>query len=370
MDRTDRRTPLVLLAVSFALACSGAAGARTTGSLRATISLPNAITNGVAIAPDGRTYLVIAKQRGQTVPQIARYVDGALRPFPDAAWNAWKPGADASHAFVHANSIRFGPDGTLWVVDFGAQSLEPVVPHGPKLVGFDATTGAVTHLVYLDSVTRPSSAVDDVRFNGTHAYITDAGSPGIIVRDQRTGALWRALDRTPPVTERRPLMADGRAATNERGEPTVFHADQLEVSPDGKILYFQPASGPMYAIETAYLDARGTSDAERLRHVRVFSRNGSTGGTAIDARGNVYVSQTNDHRVLRVTPAGVTTTLASDPRLLWVDAMWVSADGLLWMPASQLERTPHLDGNKTEVRYPMNVFTTYVGSGPPRIDHR
>lgn len=42
-------------------------GART---LHVALELPNAQTNGVAIAPDGRMFLVVAKQKGQDVPQV------------------------------------------------------------------------------------------------------------------------------------------------------------------------------------------------------------------------------------------------------------------------------------------------------------
>lgn len=353
----------------------------TTGpgakSLKVALELPNAQTNGVAIAPGGRMFLVIPKQKGQNVPQIAEYVKGAdgkpeLKPYPDASWNGWKSGDDASRAWVHANSIRFGPDGTLWVVDFGSEGLgESVVKHGPKLVGMNIATGQVVETLYLDGLTHPESAPDDVRFNGNHAYITDAGWPGIIVVHLPDGHAYRTLTgNTSTVRAMVPLHGDGHQLQDKHGKPIYFHADQLEVSPDGKLLYYQPNTGPMAVIETEYLDNEGMPDAERARHARSFANTGTAGGTAIDRAGNLYVTDCDHNAVLRITPAGKTTLLAQDPRFVWLDALWITPDGKLWLPAAQMDRTPSFNNGKMDVKYPVQVFTIDIGNGPPANDHR
>lgn len=348
----------------------------TTGTGAATltpaISLPDATTNGIALSPDHRTFMVIQKQKGQdALPQVAEYINGQLRPYPDQSWNDWKPGADASHAFVHANSIRFGPQGTLWVVDFGSPDMgQPTVPHGPKLVGINIQTGEVAKVVYLDRQTRPQSAVDDVRFNGDKAYLTDAGWPGLIVVHLPDSSIYRVLTGAPSTTAQKPLYAEGHELQGKDGKPVKFHADQLEVSPDGATLYYQPCSGPIWAIDTQYIDDLTISDLERNKHVRLFADTGTAGGTAIDAKGNLYVSDTQHDAVLKITPQGSVSTLVQDPRLVWVDAMWITPDGRLWMPAAQIDRTPNFNDGKTDVQYPMTVFTVDIGNGPTLNDHR
>ena len=345
--------------------------AQQTGRLQAAITLPTAITNGVAIAPDGRTFMAIAKQKGQDVPQIAEWVNGELRPYPDASWNAWKPGEDASSSFQHANSIRFGPDGTLWIVDVGSPEMgQPVLPHGPKLVGVNISTGKVVRVLYFDRQTKPQSFLDDVRFNGDHAYLTDAGAPGLIIVHMPDGSMYRVLDDDTSTTAQTPLRAEGRELRNPQGQPVYLHADQLEVSPDGRTLYYQPCSGPLSAIDVQYIDEQRLTDAERRTHVRTFAHNGTAGGTAMDAQGNVYVSDTDRNAVLRITPGGEISTVVQDPRLVWVDAMWITTDGKLWMPAAQLNRTPSMNGARMAVKFPMVVYTVDIGTGPPRNDHR
>jgi hypothetical protein len=51
---------------------------------------------------------------------------------------------------------------------------------------------------------------------------------------------------------------------------------------------------------------------------RRFAGTLPTGGTAIDAAGNIYVSDTDRERVIKITPVGKVSTLIQDPRLLWV----------------------------------------------------
>jgi len=127
------------------------------------------------------------------------------------------------------------------------------------------------------------------------------------------------------------------------GKPAYTYADQLEVSPDGQWLYYQPSSGGMNRIQTCHLNDAfynsSMNDNSVLdRYVQPFAHTPATGGTAIDADGNVYTSDIDSQRVIKVAPDGTMTTLVQDPRLLWVDAMWIDDQHRLWMPCDQLNR--------------------------------
>lgn len=65
------------------------------------------------------------------------------------------------------------------------------------------------------------------------------------------------------------------------------------------------------------------SDSERAKQVETFAHTPSTGGTAIDAAGNIYVSDIDRQLILKIAPDRSISTLIHDPRLLWVDAMWI-----------------------------------------------
>ncbi len=348
--------------------------ATAQATLTPVITLPdNAITNGVTLTPDAkRTFMVIQRQTGQdALPEVAEYVNGALVPFPDAAFSQYTAG-DASSKFVHVNALRFGLDGTLWVVDVGHGIGETnTIPHAAKLLGFDIATGAVTHVYYFDSVIHKNSFVDDVRFDGDYAYLTDAGRPGLIVVHLTDGTMYRVLDKDPSTTALRPIFASGHAVITARGELFYFHADQLEVTPDGKTLYFEPASGPVSAIEVQYLNDATLSDAERATHVYEHAEIGSTGGSAIDAQGNMYATNVNQSGIDKILPNGKVILFLYDPKILnWPDALWITADGRLWIPVPQLDRTAGLHDGVDAVHYPVMVYTAQINVGPSPVDHR
>ena len=325
------------------------------------------IFNGIARSKDGRLFSPFQRQeKGQGI-ELGEWRDGKPVAYPDAAWNGWRPGDDASKAFVGANAIRIGPDGDLWVVDKGAAGMgEAPLPGGPKLVQIDLGANTVRKVYPLEAATGPKSFIDDFRFHGRTVYLTDAGEPGLIVLDLDSGKTRRALDGHPSTVSQRPLTGEGRQLTDEKGLPIFIHADQLEVSPDGAWFYYQPCTGPLYRIETRWLDDASVSDEERGKHVEIFARLGSTGGTAIDASGTIYASDADNLRILQIAPDGTVTTLVQDRRLVWGDAMWVDEDGGLWIPAAQIDRTKIMNGGRSSVQFPTTIFRLAIGAKPVR----
>jgi len=91
--------------------------------------------------------------------------------------------------------------------------------------------------------------------------------------------------------------------------------------------------------------------------------------TPIDAAGNIYVSDTDREPVIKITPVGKVSTLIQDPRLLWVDAMWMDDAGDLWMPTAQLNRMAPFQGGTSKVEFPVHVYKLRIGQTPPRNDH-
>jgi sugar lactone lactonase YvrE len=357
--------PLAAVAAALALVLPAVAAAQSPALQPFVTS--GLVLNGVTTTRSGDTFITYARQDKASGIEVGRLVADTPVPFPDQAWNSWAPGRDGHNVFVWANALRIGPDGMLWVVDAGAPGPgKPQVPGGAKLVELDPRRGAVKAIFPMDGAIGPTSYVDDVRFNGDHAYLTDAGSPGgLIVLDLRSGQVRRVLDGDPSVTAQRPQTGEGRPLTDPQGRPVGFNADQLEVSPDGRWLYYQPATGPFYRVPTRDLDAGASADTVRA-DVQLWARTGATGGTAMDAAGDMYVGDADHDAILKITPAGVMTTLVQDPRLVWVDAMWIDDAGRLLAPASQLDRTPGLNGGRDEVRLPVVIYALDIGAAPLR----
>ncbi|GJE54518.1 MULTISPECIES: SMP-30/gluconolactonase/LRE family protein [Methylobacterium] len=339
------------------------AAAQLTPALRSA----DLIFNGVTRSKDGRIFSPFQRQEKSKGIELGEWKNGKPVAYPNEAWNAWKPGEDAAKAFVGVNAIRIGPDGDLWVVDKGAAGFgEAPLPGGAKLVQIDLATNTVRRVYPLEAGSREKSFVDDFRFNGRKVYLTDAGQPGLIVLDLDSGETRRVLDGHVSTIAQRPLTGENKVLLDPKGKPIAVHADQIEVSPDGKTFYYQPCTGPLYRIETQWLDDAAATDAERAKHVAIHAATVATGGTAIDAAGNIYASDTDNLRILKIAPDGETTTLVQDPRLVWVDAMWIDDDGGLWIPAAQMNRTKGFNGGTTAVRFPTTIFRMEIGAKPLR----
>ena len=364
------RTVLLACALSLAaLATARAQGpdAPPAQGLTPVLQSDSLVFNGIARARDGRLFSPFQRQEPDAGIELGEWVDGRPVPYPDADWNSWKRGEAAARKFVGANAIRIGPDGDLWVVDKGAAGMnEAPVPGGPKLVQIDLATNTVRATYPLAAGTTSKSFIDDFRFNGRNVYLTDAGQPGLLVLNLDNKRVRRVLDGHPSTVSQRPLTGEGRQLSDEKGRPVYIHADQLEVSPDGRWFYYQPCTGPLYRIETRWLDDPNATDAERGTHVTEFAKTGSTGGTAIDASGTIYASDADRPRILRIAPDGAITTLVEDPRLVWGDAMWIDEEGGLWIPAAQMDRAKIMNGGTSAVQFPTTIFRMPIGAKPLR----
>ena len=326
------------------------------------------VWTGVAKTGDGRVFLAFPRLDDGPTPSLAELrPDGSLSPYPGGAWNGWKPGADAVTAFVSPSSVTVGPDGRLWIVDNGAVGLlgKPPVANAQKVVVIDPKTNQVTRVYRLGGGLKPKSAVARMRFNGPLAYITDAGSPGLIVLDLKSGGVRRVLDHDKSMTAQRPALVDGRILRGPDGKPASWNADALEVTPDGQYLYVQPLSGPMYRVATKLLDDAKLPPVALSNQVEFWYNTPSLGGTTIDAAGNLYLNDLGSDAVLKMTPDRHVSLVARDERLHWADASSLDADGDLLLPVAQLDRAPPFNHGRNLIRFPLDLFRLHVGGHRP-----
>ena len=328
----------------------------------------SSICNGVATTLDGRMFVTFPKPGGGQGASVAEvHADGHVTAYPNVDWNNWKIGDPAERKFVCANSLRIGPDRNLWVVDTGTPgSGTKVLSGGAKLVVIDPHTNAVVRTIPMNDALHPDSFLDDIRFNGPRAYLTDAGAPAILVLDLLTGHSRRVLENDASTTGHRPMRAQGRVLHKPDASLAILHADQLEVSPDGQTFYFQPACGPMSKIATRYLDDPSIAPADLSSHVQPFFDTPTTGGTCIDSGGNIYVDDADHSRVLKLTPAGVESIVIQDDRLVWGDALWIDDAGSLLIPAAQLNRSAIFNQEIDAVQWPVVVYKLPIGAKPVR----
>jgi hypothetical protein len=324
------------------------------------------IWNAVAV-DRGRVFVAGPRWTGSKGPTVAGIdADGETKPYPDAAWNAWHPGADPGSTFVDVNAIHLDDRGGLWAVDTGSPGFggDPL-PGGAKVVRMDLSTNRVTRVYLLGPEAVPAgSYIDDIRFHGDFAYLTDAGRPGLIVLNVKSGATRRVLDGDVSTTARpdRAIVLDGRVLNAPDGSPLRVNSDPMEVSPDGRWLYFGPLAGPWSRIETWSLEDPAMTPAELATKVEPWVDLPPVGGTAMDRNGDLYFSDLAENALKRRTPEGVITTIVRDPRLHWVDAPFIDANHTIWLPVPQMDRVGLFQGGKSKIRWPVQLFRFDLGS--------
>lgn len=359
----SRRTFLKVIAALSATKIPFSKGAMLTPELKVAVQSPW-MANQVAITRSGKLFLGLPRYSAKfSTPSLAHQsANGTIQPFPDNSWNNWQPGDDGREAFVYLNSVHVFSDETVWCVDqgalsagiFGEQYAKPAAG-AQKIVQLDAQSGDIIRILRFDDVILPpGSQMNDLRFHGSMMYVSDSGLGGIIIHDLHTGDTQRRLSGLPVVkaSEKAPPAMLAHVKGGKTFHPP--NSDMIEITADGKWLYWAAPTGPLYRVETRILRDLALSDAEVASHVQAVYDNNFSGGCAMDSEGNVYFSETVTHNITVWSPEGKTAVLVSDPRLLRPDGSFISSDRKLYIPVKQPLQRLNKDGKSEQV---FNIYS-------------
>jgi sugar lactone lactonase YvrE len=352
---------------------------QTIGRLETVATFYGAMPTGVTVTASGRIFINYPRW-GDNVPfTVAELRNGKAVPYPDATVNR-ETGGDAAGHFISVQSVVADSQDRLWVLDTAAPGFGPPLAGGAKLVAIDLKTNQIVRtIVFPANVMRPSTYVNDVRFDfrvgpAGVAYVTDSslsGIGGIIIVDLDTGTAIRRLTGDPstsadpsfvPVVEGETLM--GR---NADGTTSAFAvaSDGIALSPDGKTLYFCPLSSRhLYSVPTDTLRDPALSDHDVASSVKDLGEKGASDGLEADADGAVYAGDYERDSIRKLVPGGQWRTIAHDPRILWPDTMSIGPDGYLYFTANQLHRQPGFHGGKDMRKRPYALFRTRIDARP------
>ena len=301
---------------------------------------------GVAVSPKGRIFVNFPRWEEDVAMSVAEVGhNGALTPYPDAAWNAYrdaKPGLPAQQ-FVCVQSITVDPLGNLWVLDPAAPGLAFEVPGGPKLLRIDLATDKVSRVYAFDTAVAPQgSYLHDIRFtpDGQRAVMTNSGQPGCLITfDVASGQARRVLDGHPS-TQFQPNVAvvvNGHDLRRGDGSPPQFSADGLALDTKGEYAYWQATTGTtMYRVPVAALFDAAMAPEQLAGKVELFAQTFVADGYWMARNGVLHLTSCGNNSVKRMLPDKTFATEVHDARLLWPDSMAEGADGSIYVTASHI----------------------------------
>lgn len=277
---------------------SGGTPAGQDGAGGHTSALP-----GAGGATDGGTM----GEGGATAPELAVFAG-----VPNGGGN--KDGVGANARFGGPRGVAADGAGNLYVVDSGNNTIRKVMPDGTvsTLAGSgwkgsaDGTGAAASFSFY--SPTGAGVAVD----GAGNVYVTDSGN-NTIRKITPAGVVSTPFAAAHPCSGGiacRGTSVDGTGAAASFGVPSgiaVDGAGNLFVADAGTNTIRKITAAGVVSTLAGTAGSAGSADG-----TGPAARFNAPQGMAVDGAGNVYVADTGNSSIRKITPGGAVTTLATD----------------------------------------------------------
>jgi hypothetical protein len=269
---------------------------------------PEFMPNGVAVSPAGRVFASFPRWTSLEAPSVMEATrDGGFRPFPGGQWNDWWPGASSHDRIVSSHAVFADSKNRLWIVDDAGPRVAPAVVGAQKLVRIDLATDRVTRVYPFSAELLPEGTmIGHVRVDERFAYVTEAHHGSILVVDLDTGRARKVLEGAPSTRADPSIVpvVEGREMRRTTGEVPQLHVDLLELSEDGRWLYFMPLFGPVLRrIETKFLQDETLSEDGLESRVEDVARVPPLAGITIDGKGALCFCSFTENAMATASPA-------------------------------------------------------------------
>ncbi|HWL15015.1 MAG TPA: immunoglobulin domain-containing protein, partial [Opitutus sp.] len=299
---------------------------------------PNALFNhptNLVVAPSGDIF--VADTGNATIRKVT--AAGVVTTFAGRASMGTADGAGADAQFQHLRGLALDAAGNAYVADQQSNTIRQITPAGVVSTFAGVADGSVAAFDGPRQMARfywPAGVAVD---RGGHVYVADTMNNliRIIDRDGWVSTLaGKAFALAKPGSANEGIgglnpggSADGVGAEAEFYGPTgiavdragfVYVADQgnhtiRRISPEGKVT-------TLAGLARTHGSADGVGAAARFNW---------PSGVAVDAHGNVFVADTMNNAIRKITPDGIVSTIAGKVGLWSGDGSpttaWGSADG-------------------------------------------
>ena len=312
------------------------------GSIQEVAAFQGPGPSGIAVTAQGRTFVGFPRHAidhaGMTLGEL---VDGKLVPFPSKDISL-PSGLPDAQRLVSVHGMTLDSRGRLWVIDDGKRAGKAGIPAGAaKVVGIDLNSNRIVTSIELKAALRQDSHMNDLRIDLSHgsqgtAYVADSSfgeDPALVVVDLATGKQRRVLagDRSIVAQKDFVTQLDGVPMRYD-GKQTVFPhggVDGLALTPDNTRLYYSAlTSRHLWSLPTAALADFSLDDKQLAAQVKDEGEKVMVDGMDMDTQGRLYMTDAEHHQVLRRWPDGHLDVVLRDPRLVWPDGVFVTADSV------------------------------------------
>ena len=344
-----KRPSLAVLAIPALALAMASAHAETTdrslvpiGSIQEVAAFTGPGPSGIVVTPQGRMFVGFPRHAddhsGMT---LGEWVNGKLVPYPSADTSLPSALSDAKR-LVSVHGMTLDKRGRLWLIDDGKRAGREGIPAGAaKVVAIDLASNTLVTSIELKEALRQDSHMNDLRIDLTHgsqgtAYVADSSfgeDPALVVVDLASGKQRRVL------TGDRSIVAQKDFVTQLDGVPMRYHGkntafphggvDGLALTPDGSRLFYSPlTSRHLWSLPTAALADFSLDDQQLATQIKDEGEKVMVDGMDMDAQGRLYMTDAEHHQVLRRWPDGRLDVVLRDPRLVWPDGVFVTADSV------------------------------------------
>jgi len=326
--------------------------------------------NGIALTKTNRMFASFPRSTGDITISVGEILfNNSLIEYPGGDWNTFNPTTSFENPekrFVNVNAVLTDSNDNLWVVDSGMVGNKTFL-NGSKLVKINLNRNQVERIYLTSSLNVPLGfALNDVRIGSQHAFLTESGIGSIVVIDLESGKVRRVLDQHSSTKFADPtvIRMEGRVVADEKGQPKRMPNNNLELTPDEKILYYKPSfSYNWFQISTRDLLNESLNESELGEKVSSSWKTMPTGGTTMDDKGFIYLMDLERQSIWQQNIVdGSWKLIVHDERIIWGDASDISLDGYLYIPMSQNNRIPSFNNGTNQVIKPFTIYKIKINS--------
>src|ERR1700744_20926 len=145
---------IILLAGSLFFGCHSPSPGATPGSRLETVFIDSSYQlTGIAVSKTGRLFVTYPRWSSAYRYGLVEIRKGKPVPFPDSAYNSWKPQDSGLNKWICAMAVTIDDQNHLWVVDPASPRFSGVVKNGQKLVRINLRNDSVEQTFPLANTT-------------------------------------------------------------------------------------------------------------------------------------------------------------------------------------------------------------------------